>query len=324
MNSLKIKILFSPEIERRLLNGSIEEKALFKILTAFISLANSLKLSSFILFPSFLKSWINSYPKLKILFEKIKTDTQTNILFIQDKSSCSEIEKKMDLLITEKEIIKLLINNKLPFLFTAFEEKNYQKEKCEDCINNNTMCYNINSLDINDIFFISTNLEETISKYCKISLKEWYINIKNLNEAKIKEFLIIYAKLKNVPEELIFKIESIKVTDEFLQLLKKETAKEIENILSSILRATLYPSSQEKNRDRNSIDFHRNSPFNINNLKIFRLDVLDWSESGKSKSGIKRILFAENEKQQKIFFYYDSDHAELSEKIIKNKLSDIL
>lgn len=321
-NFIRISIYISPNIETSLQNGLISEEELFKILKSFIKLADFLRLSCFVFLPSTLKSWQYS-PKIRILLEKIESDSQSNIMFLSKKINCDQIKEVEEISITETNIINSLIINKLPFLFTTLEEKGYLKRNCNSCEKSDTLCYSTKKINVENISLIDTEFKRILEDYCKISLDKWYINIKKIDEIKIKQFLIIYAKLKNVSEDLINKIEIIKITDDFIQDLKKELPREIENILSSMLRAILYPSSQEKGRTENSIDYHRNTIFNVDGFKIFRLDVVPWSESGSKKSGLKRILFAEDKDNKKIFFYYDFDHADLSEKMIKSKLRDI-
>lgn len=321
-NNIRIFIYLSPDMEEDIINGIIDHNTLYKLLSSFINFAEIFKLSCFVFLPNNLKSW-KSFPKIRILLDKIESSTQSNIIFFSKIPNCYKHKELREELVTENGIINSLINNRLPLLFTNSNKKEYIKDVCNSCKKIHTMCYITKTLYIGNINSINNNFRAVIEDYCKISLDKWYINLANLDELKIKQFLIIYAKLKNISEELLPKIQSIKITEEFIKLLKKERKKEIENIFSSILRATLYPPSNDKNKHLYSIDYHRNKPFNINKFKIFRLDIVSWTETGNKDSGLKRILFAENENNKKIFFHYDFAHAELSEKIIIKKLENI-
>jgi hypothetical protein len=108
---------------------------------------------------------------------------------------------------------------------------------------------------------------------------------------------------------LIKRIKDIEIHDKFCEDIKDNPDSNLVNITLSIARAALLPSASDPINTRHelSIDWHRHNPFKIQNTKLYRVDVVPWSRSGITNSGVERILMADDGINKR-FVAYTSTH----------------
>ena len=316
----------SPELEQLIYKNNVDSVHIESLMQT-IDFFSKMKNSTIFTIPKSLIGVLSSNKGFRIIKEKYKHDTQSNILFEDDSLINCKFQDYIPTLFpgfeyaisSTKYIIKNMYTRRLPLIFgSTFHDVN--KKACNSC-DKTTPCspaYILKGLSP------PTNYSEFNSLVLDavgVSISHWHYNINNINEIDVKILITLMCILHKVSEEYFKIIKSINITAPFLRDIN-ETKCDISNIVFSLFRACAYPSATGvKDRHPLSIDWHLNKPSKSGKYDLYRVDVLSPSRTGVRSSGLERILIGKTDGNFYAIFYTDSH--DFPKKSIENRISEI-
>ncbi|UXR66098.1 hypothetical protein EZJ49_07525 [Bdellovibrio bacteriovorus] len=323
----KFSCTISPEVEEKI----IKQEDLDIIADFFISLKEStspLKDYLLVFLPGSLKSYI-THPKLKTAWSILQSGGSQSIFstvyppqYEHCESACVAplVEKTLPES-TARLIINFLHDANFPIILSN-TENTISKLECSSCIGK--------KLCGESFSFSTTNLPSTLNKMRDLQ-KEMLSDLKKsdgitfekISEEQLRMTIFLMCVAQDVPHDKIHNVSNMFFTSDFLSDIRNLSGKDVKNISYCSFRAATYPPLDDRqNACEFSIDWHQESPKEIDGIPLFRCDVVEPNERGKIKSGSKRVLLG-NHDGLKVFLAYspdhDFDHAVIKERINKMK-----
>jgi hypothetical protein len=303
----------SPELEYRLLTYNISSDVVELFIRA-LSIFSRLKHVTILIVPKHLTAVFKSHDKLKIFISAVESDSQSNIIFATHNipPQCNLTHE--DILfppfpssINSRDfIVNTISKDRAPFLICT-KSNAIKKEKCpRPCVN--TICPD-------EVLLLTSNLpnlsdfDRLLKETIKSNLKLIYIKKDSIKLQDIKFLSFILSVLHNFTDDEIKLSTDYHLHKSIYTDIKEGSIDDYIDIAFSMSRSILFSSASNPNQERSrySIDWHPHNPNKINNYKIFRVDVVPSDRSGKTNSGVKRLLIADDGKK-KTFIAYTSRH----------------
>ena len=297
MNSeIRIITHFSPLIEEELIKNGADN--VLPMLKLSVDIIEKFKHTAILVFPSELLGLFNSNIKLRIILDKIYSNTQSNIFFqsINKYHNCvGDLSKMYNgfpiSTCTHNFTNYITFKNKTGLLFDRYSFS-YKKQACTPCEDgidcSHSLFFTVYSLS-NDI-----NLTRDFEKIAGLKLESWKVERNKLTENDIKGLGFLQAILHGATEHEINAIAKYSITPQLVEELRNLDDRKLFDASFCMFRTCAYPSSQMPNHHKLSIDWHINNPNIIRpyKYKLFRVDVLPANRKGIGSSGVIRLLMA--------------------------------
>lgn len=295
-NELRILVHFSPLLEEMLIQGKSDE--VFLELKNCVDVIEKFKHSSLLVIPNEAIGYFYSDTKLRVLYGKIGSNTQINVLFINLANYNKCIDSYHDMYpgypySTNTHLFtNFALQKNKAFVLFDHVAYSYSKNKCIIC-DEGEAChirYNFTALKIKN----ASDLKQMFLDISGKTLDEWSLNKNSIKESDLKGLAFLQAILYGADDNHVQNISKYKVTGNFIDDLKKFDIKTIIDSSFCMFRATSYPSVQTPDYHKLSIDWHRNNPDRMphSEYKLYRVDVLGAQKTGLRGSGAVRLLMA--------------------------------
>jgi hypothetical protein len=271
--------------------------------------------------PSELTAYFSN-PDNKILhdvYQRIKNDAQSNIFFHSTKPDdhCSSNSEKRLYEFPSSSITFGFIQSQLCLslypLLLDFKLIEYHILECDqECSHSGCKTENV---------IVSLQLHEMDNAQLLAIANSIFINDIDVSLAdNLQKLASFFCILFNKPDQLA-KFNSYIMSSEFINDIKSVPKELLLNIISSFVRAILFPSSQTSQQQEFSIDWHNDNPSRVSGFSIFRIDVQSINRTGNGTSGTNRIIIAIKDKK-KVLLGFTQNH-DLTETVIRNRLRHV-
>lgn len=314
----RFKIILSPELEKNIITFT-NQNFTIELLLNVIRAIRCCKFMVYFLIPVELKSYFNIDGYRILLDEIYSSSSQSNVFFYDKRNDCKTQflvnNINTDYKFSINVFLYLLKNADFP-VFLDYRPLKIQKKKCTE-----SKCSNLNcsiDIDYNNPSFNIKSIDEMINFIAKRNYEDSIFSIKTINKDTINDIMYLICRIHNIPETDYNKIKSIKYRNDFFYDIKNSNITDLKNILFSLFRGIVYPPAKGKQRKAYSLDKHKNTPFIVNEYKLYRIDVVPPKVSGiRGNSGRKRLLIGEKNGDIEILAY--TDNHDFSKVLIKKR-----
>lgn len=306
----------SPQIENYLFYSNFKE--IYSFMICILEVSQRMLNCSVFYMPAEYKVSFYQNKLLRDVLERIEDDPQTNIFFVsyQNKKCQEKVGNLFSMIngihLSYTFLIKTMIDGLYPLVLDN-SINTIIKKKCnfDDCTE---ICKD-------EIAIKTINTETLVTESFPDIMNKLFIDhkenpLKDGIQLLISFFCLIFEK----PEEKAL-FDKLDFHDQFYNDINRVDYETFAHIVSSIVRAIIFPPSKTTRKEYYSIDWHLNKPSKINDYCIFRVDVLPIGNTGNGVSGLNRVIIGKK-KKKKIILGFTSKH-DIEEKVIKARLRDI-
>lgn len=307
MNNYRLLSIISPSIEKEIIenNTSLE---LLRFLEDTISIIQENRSLICLLIPIELISYFK-FGILRLLYDKINK-SQSNVIFYSRDITCHNSimyinQSTIEYHNAKQVFLEQLLRANMP-QFIDLKKNIIEKKECIDteCASN-ICCRQVFTVVTNSE--IASNIEDIVKYLIEANYDDKIFLFKEINSESIKNILYVICKYHNIEDRDFLKYENVKYCEEALVEINKADLQMRKNILFSLFRAIVYPTSQAPDRKKFSIDIHPNNPAEKNGYKLRRIDVVNENQTGRCNSGKLRLLLGIKGYERKLIAF-TSEH----------------
>ncbi|MDR2893719.1 MAG: hypothetical protein LBV80_11700 [Deltaproteobacteria bacterium] len=278
-----------------------------------------------LIIPKYILNCVQQDGYIKAFLQNLSATSQAKIIIREQQISKCEWKTTAQEGFSTTYFMQWQIQNReIPFTI-GINNINIDKEYCEGCNNRpcrEAMSFCAKHLDQNFI----TDLEAANSLFIKQIAEQALV-------AFYRDFTLDLTTKKLVARLLFFregldcsylpKYDDVHISNAFFEDANKESTENKCNIVLSAARAFCFPSVKDAaNREKGSLDWHKDIQPCCDRADFFRADVLPGLLTGKQHSGAKRLLFCRRHSDNRIILLgYTANHDFSADKL-KSRLKE--